>query len=60
MPATYCQHGVALFGDPVPECIDCKIVWYQSCLDDAARRVQTCNEQLRGLLAKRMEKGPAR
>ena len=52
---THCQHGKPLFATPPVECIDCEIVWYQDCLNDAAKRVMSCNEQIARLLAKRIK-----
>lgn len=52
----YCAHGVALFGVPTPECVECEIVWYQANLADAAKRVMSCSEQINKLLAKRRSK----
>lgn len=37
-----CAHGK----DYDARCIDCELVWYRECLQDAARRVQSCTEMI--------------
>jgi hypothetical protein len=43
---THCSHGTPLFGDPVPRCIACELVWYRECHADAVRRVATTSRKI--------------
>ncbi len=39
---THCSHGTKY----ETRCIDCEIVWYRECLQDAARRVNSCTDMI--------------
>ncbi len=53
---TRCSHGT----EYNVECIECQIVWYQDCLQDAARRVISCTDMIKKLERQKTSKGNAR
>lgn len=53
----FCAHGKPLYANPPIYCRECEIIWVRDCLDDAVRRVASCNKKLRELEAARRPTG---
>lgn len=41
-----CSHGKPLMAMPPVPCVECEIVWYRDCLNDALRRVASCTDKI--------------
>ena len=37
---THCVHGISLRGDPVPDCLECDLVWHEHMLAVAQEQVR--------------------